>query len=242
MAGQRTVAPQDDQREQEQLKIFGLRQEPASSREDNDALIDLPGENTQKLELKSSTKGSITTARDFGLDHIKNWRNKHILCSFYDPKGNEILWSLLIPNQKLIVWLDEQLDYIKFDLNIIEALVQNVDDAFLNGLREAIFSDKQVYPGEIVVSLLKKQMNLENKRSFLDVLGTQISPESLNKAIKERLSYLVSRGITRNNPHIRKSFIQKVVKEDPALRFTHRLGDYQSSSEWIRAQLSKYAI
>jgi len=242
MAGQRTVAPQDDQREQEQLKIFGLRQEPASSREDNDAVIDLLGKNTQKLELKSSTKGSITTARDFGLEHIKNWRSKHILCSFYDPKGNEILWSLLIPNQKLQIWLNEQLDYIKLDLSIIEALVQNVDDSFLNGLREVIFSDRPVYPGEIIDSLLKQQMNSESKKNFLDVHGAQISPESLNIAIKERLSYLVSRGITRNNPHIGKLFIQNVVKEDPDLRFVHRLGDYQSSSEWIRSQLIKYAI
>ena len=242
MAGQRTNAPQDDQREQEQLRIFGLRQEPGSSREDNDARLDLVHFSSQKIELKTTTKDSITTARDFGLDHINNWRSKHMLASFYDPSGNEISWSLLIPNIALNSWLDEQVRYIRYDLSIIEALIKTVDLQFLNELRCSVFSESERYEGQIIEDLLKQQIGREAKAAFIDVDSTGVSPDSLNDAIKKRLLYLVSRGVTRNNPHIGKNFISRVIADDPDLRFVHERGDYQSSSKWIRQQLSKYAI
>lgn len=242
MAEMRTVAPQDDAREQEQLKIFGLKQEPLSSREENDALLDLPNLATQKLELKSTTKKSITTARDFGLNHINSWRKKHLLCSFYDSKGNQLHESLLIPNIKLQDWLNQQLHYIKVDREIINALNHKVDEAFLGELRTMIFDEQKTYSSEILDDLLKKQISNEEKKQFLDINGSAISPASLNAALKKRLEYLLFRGTTRNNPHIGVKFIKDIIKQDPDLRFEHHVGDYQSSYDWIRVQLEKYAI
>ena len=64
------MAFQDDAREKEIRKIFGLSEPENRSRHDTDAILEF-GSRTIEFELKSSTEGSsITTARDVGFKHL----------------------------------------------------------------------------------------------------------------------------------------------------------------------------
>ena len=191
MSIKRTTAPQDDKREQEQLRIFGLRQDPDSSREDNDAILDLSGFESQRIELKTTTKTSLTTARDFGVSHIQNWRGKHILASFYDGSGREIRWSLLIPSHFLNRWLDSQRDYVELDLRIIESVESSISEEFLNQLRNSVFPGQERYTLNELKKLLKNQISKEDLLAFLDNAQAYASPESMNRAVKERLRYFL---------------------------------------------------
>lgn len=240
MANKRTTAPQDDSREQEQLRIFGLRQDPNSTRGDNDALLDLEGHEPQRIELKTTTTTSLTTARDFGVEHIKSWRGKHILASFYDASGQEIQWSLLIPSVELDRWLNSQMEYVELDLAIIKSLDDVISDDSLDKIRGSVFPNKNYYTLDDLKRLLKKQIDDTQYDGYIDTALNYVSESSMNRALKERVHYLISRGVTRNNPHINKTFIQEVMKKDPKLKFDHQPGNYQAASQWLIQQLGRY--
>lgn len=59
---------QDDIRESELIELFQLERAPNPSRSGIDAILSI-NEYQIPFELKSSTKSSVTTVRDFGLDH-----------------------------------------------------------------------------------------------------------------------------------------------------------------------------
>ncbi len=74
---------QDDSRENELIQLFNLERPVNLTRSGTDAILSL---NSLKIpfELKSTTKTSVTTVRDFGPEHIKKWRGKHWLFGFYE--------------------------------------------------------------------------------------------------------------------------------------------------------------
>ncbi len=240
MVSARTNAPQDDVREQEQLKIFGLRQEPSSSREDNDAVLELPGLPPQKIELKTSTKSSITTARDFGLSHIASWRSKHILASFYDKNGNNPKYTILIPSKFLNEWLDYQEKYIFYDIQISNHLIKIIKDDDLSLIIDNACGLEPSFPASILDEILKKQISRSEIDKYID--EGYVSRKNMSEVIKLRIEYLIGRGITRNNPHINPTFLNDIVSRDPLLRYEHVPGDYQSSADWIREQLFRYSL
>lgn len=245
MPVRRTDAPQDDSREQDMLRVFGLRQESGSSRGDNDAFLDLDGKPAQCLELKSSTTSDFVTARDFGLQHILEWRTKHILGSFYDKGGNSIKWSLLIPNCILNEWLEEQVSYIRCDISIIESLREELSQEMARQVRLDIFGAKDYYTLEELKRLLKKQISNEQYLQFLDIIidGKRFcSPEQMDSAISMRTRYLLNRGTSRNNPHISVSWINRVIDIDPRLRLDHPQGDYLRPKNWLYSLMEEYAI
>ena len=61
---------QDDRRENELIHLFELRKPVNATRSGVDAVLDW---NNQQIpfELKSSTKASVTTVRDFSPEHIR---------------------------------------------------------------------------------------------------------------------------------------------------------------------------
>ncbi|WP_293079187.1 hypothetical protein [Okeania sp. SIO3B5] len=82
-----SMTVQDDSREKELIELFNLERPANSTRSGTDAILTL---NQLKIpfELKSTTKNSVTTVRDFGPEHIKKWNRKHWLFSFYEKGGN----------------------------------------------------------------------------------------------------------------------------------------------------------
>ena len=241
----RTDAPQDDSREQDMLRVFGLRQETDSSRGDNDAFLDIGGRAPQRLELKSSTTTNLVTARDFSLQHISEWRVKHVLGSFYDKGGNTIRWSILIPNCILNEWLDEQVEYIKCDISILESLGEEVSHEMAREIRSNLFGIKEHYTLADLKRLLKQQVGKERYLKFLDLLvdGEQVcSPAQMDMAIILRTRYLLNRGTSRNNPHISDGWIKKIIERDPRLKLDHPQGDFLSPKNWIHELMNEYAV
>lgn len=245
MPTRRTDAPQDDSREQDMLRVFGLRQETASSRGDNDAFFDINGKPTQCLELKSTTTSSLVTARDFSMQHIMEWRSKHILGSFYDKGGNNIIWSILIPNAFLNMWLDAQLEYIRCDIIILEAIGDCITEEITKRLRVAMFGEKELYSEEDLKSLLKQQIRRSDYREFLDKDDNgemKCSGKNVDAAIRLRTQYLLNRGTSRNNPHISSTWINAIIEKDSRLRLDHPHGDYLRPKEWLHTLMEEYAI
>ena len=68
----RGIAPQDDTRVHEMLRIFGLIQDQNTTRDGTDAFIRLENGKTEQIELKPSTKDTLVTARNFGRSHINS--------------------------------------------------------------------------------------------------------------------------------------------------------------------------
>ena len=67
---------QDDERERELIELFKLRIPDGRTRGGIDAELVLDGR-VLPFEVKSASKGSVTTVRDFGPDHVQKWRGKH---------------------------------------------------------------------------------------------------------------------------------------------------------------------
>ena len=79
---------QDDERENEQIQLFGLTK--GEGRSGTDAFLIFEDGSNIPFELKSTTNGSVTTVRDFGFDHILKWKHKHWIISKYYGNGQEI--------------------------------------------------------------------------------------------------------------------------------------------------------
>lgn len=77
------MSVQDDTREKELIKIFELVKLPQlKAREGIDAFI--PDRlKFHPIELKSTTKGGVSTARDVGFEHLKKWRSRYWLFGIY---------------------------------------------------------------------------------------------------------------------------------------------------------------
>ncbi|MEA5510688.1 hypothetical protein VB715_13020 [Crocosphaera sp. UHCC 0190] len=97
---------QDDARENELIKLFQLEQPPNRGRSDTDALLKYKGQ-TFYFELKSTTKDSVTTVRDFGPVHIEKWKNKHWIIGFYDNQA-KLKYSHYASPEDMSNWIREK--------------------------------------------------------------------------------------------------------------------------------------
>ncbi|CCQ66094.1 hypothetical protein [Crocosphaera watsonii] len=114
---------QDDARENQLIKLFQLEQPPNRRRNDTDALLNYKGK-TFYFELKSTTKNSVTTVRDFGIEHIKKWQNKHWIIGFYDQETNLKYCHYASPKE-MSKWIKEKEQYIAGDFKLAQ-LVPNL--------------------------------------------------------------------------------------------------------------------
>src|SRR4051812_30343304 len=80
------MAAQDDAREKKMRDLFNLRIDPDRRRSDTDAYLDRQDQEPLPFELKSTTKTSVSTVRDFNPDHVRKWRDKHWLFGFFDEQ------------------------------------------------------------------------------------------------------------------------------------------------------------
>lgn len=74
---------QDNERERELVRLFNLQWDAAHQRSGVDAFLDVQtskGKFRFEVEVKSSTGGTVSTARDVGMDHIQKWRRKKNFC------------------------------------------------------------------------------------------------------------------------------------------------------------------
>jgi len=213
---------QDDAREQELCNLFNLEWDPEHSRGGDDAWFEYDDGFSKPIripvEVKSTTNDTISTARDVGLQHIEKWRKKLWVIGFYDSSARrpKLVSSLCLTPVDLEPWIKKLEDYISPDFKIGElgAKYLNFDDLY------AICGEKKSYSLEDARSLYKRQWNVEQYKTAMD-LENGYSPAGMLKILRSRLEYLVNRGSTLNNPHITKKFLakfndQRIVKEHAA--------------------------
>lgn len=188
---------QDDQREREMRELFGLIKDETEGRSGIDAYLSLDGK-LHPFELKTTSKGSVTTVRDFGHEHIRKWKNKHWLIGFY--KNGSVTFKYGSP-EKMNRWIKEKEDYISPDFALSDILRHKLELCDLH----SILGKKDAYSLEDAKRIQKKQYTAEKYRALMDLRGGY-TPEAMLKILCDRAAYIIERGSTLNNPHIPESY------------------------------------
>lgn len=193
---------QDDTRENMMRDLFELSE--VSGRSETDATMSIDGK-TLEFELKTTSdpNRSVTTVRDFGPDHIRKWKNKHWLIGFYEKGAQDPSYFMYGSPRMMSNWIEEKWDYIKPDFLSAEIVSEKLElqDMF------KILGEKDKYCFEDAVSLQKKQYKKSEYFDLMDLDGGY-SPEKMLEIYRQRISYLISRGSTLNNPHIPGSYFK----------------------------------
>jgi len=146
------------------------------------------------FELKTTSKGSVTTVRDFGPDHIRKWQNMHWLFGFFT--GNSIIYKYGNPAM-MQPWIIEKEKYISTDFHLANLIPTKLT---LRDLYQ-ICGKKSTYDYKDAQSIQKKQYSKSRYIALQDVDGGY-SPTRMLEILSDRAKYLIERGSTLNNPHI----------------------------------------
>ncbi len=194
---------QDDDREDAMRKLFDLYKDENEGRDGVDAHLDFEGK-TIPFELKTTSKGSVTTVRDFGPDHIEKWRDKHWLIGFF-IKGREF-YHYGSPTM-MEEWIKSKEAYIEPDFMLADLASKKLNLSDLHQVME----EKAVYSYEDAKNLQKMQYKKERYIELQD-LESGYSPDRMLEILKDRAKYLAGRGSTLNNPHIPFSYFKGWVE------------------------------
>lgn len=190
------MAAQDDAREKKVRDLFNLRVDPNRKRSDTDAYLDREGLDPVPFELKSTTKTSISTVRDFNPDHVKKWRDKHWLFGFFD-EHEELQFCCYASPAMMKPWIDKLEEYVRPDVELAARLGSRVTEKDL----EHILGDKAVYSHEDAAKIQKKQWKKQQYLDAMDVeaaytrerlrsiLPNNVSEESLVANLGDRATY-----------------------------------------------------
>ncbi len=191
------------------IQLFNLYKDEEEGRSGVDAYLDLDGEKVS-FELKTTSKGSVTTVRDFGLRHIEKWKDKHWLIGFF-IKGREY-YKYGSPTM-MASWIEKKKRYIEPDMKLatLVPLKINLDDLF------SILGEKSFYTIEDAKYIQKKQYKQVQYLELQD-LDNGYTPERMLQILRERAEYIIQRGSTLNNPHIPFSYFKdwKEITENHA--------------------------
>ncbi|NOJ20094.1 hypothetical protein [Vibrio jasicida] len=212
---------QDDTREAEMIELFDLRKDDSQGRSGIDAFLDIDGQSLP-FELKTTSKGSVTTVRDFGPDHVTKWQNKHWLIGFYI--GEDRYYKYASP-QFMSTWISSKAEYIAPDRHMSDLAAAKLDLSDLY----AVVGEKELYSYEDAKKLHKNQYNKVQYEELKDLEGGY-SPERMLQIFKDRLAYVAQRGSTLNNPHIPFVYFAPLVKIEE--NFQEKL------RELVRAELN----
>lgn len=198
---------QDDSREQQMRKVFGLEKD--GGRIDSDGFLTI---GTCRVDFELKTTGdssrSVTTVRDFGMDHVNKWKTKHWIFAFYEGGWEEPYLYLYGSPRMMAGWIQEKSEYIAPDIIAADRASSHltVDDLI------AIVGNKTIYTLEDAKKLHKKQWDAAAYQKAMDVRGGYSQARML-QILKARVRYLVERGSTLNNPHINWGYLEKNTVE-----------------------------
>lgn len=191
---------QDDRRENELITLFKLEKPANATRSGTDAILNFANQQIA-FELKSTTKSSVTTVRDFSPDHIKKWQGKHWLFGFYEPGGKTLKYCLYGSPKAMAPWIQEKAAYIQLDYQLADLLPELITKEVLYQM----LGQKELYSIEDARQLQKKQYSMQQYRDKMD-MEMGYSPERMLSILQDRCRYLLQRGSTLNNPHIPDSY------------------------------------
>lgn len=205
------MSVQDDRREIEQRELFELQEPDNRSRDGVDGILEVDGE-VVEFELKSTTKVSVTTVRDFGMDHIRKWEKKHWLFGFYTAKGKALKFTRYASPRMMSAWIEEKRKYVEPDYRLAKLASSHLtlEDLF------AVCGEKEKYGLSDARSLQKNQLSKDGYLDLQDVTGGYSQARML-EILRMRCEYVMARGSTLNNPHIPKGVLEKF----PMITFDH---------------------
>ena len=208
-------------------QLIGLRK--GEGRSDVDAFLDFEAYGqtfSAPIELKSTTRGSVSTARDVGPDHIEKWRARIWVFGFYNDSGIELQGLLTLGPDDMEGWIGKIESYIAPDFAIGRRIADklNLEDLYI------ICGEKSKYSLSDAQALHKRQWNRDRYLSEMDDDGGY-TPSKMLEILKLRARYLIQRGSTLNNPHIPRSFF---------LQFSDQMIDVNNSgAEEISATIQR---
>ena len=187
---------QDDDREKAMVDLFSLYKAEDEGRSGVDAFLDIDGK-TIPFELKTTSKGSVTTVRDFGPDHIKKWVGKHWLFGFFMNNAEYYLYGSPLRMEA----------YVSTDFKLAEVVPAKIN--FTN--MYSIIGKKSIYSFGDAYAIQKKQYKKKKYIELQDV-PNGYTPKQMLEIVRERTEYLIKRGSTLNNPHIPFSYFNEWEK------------------------------
>lgn len=217
-----SVEIQDNKREKELIKLFNLEQPKNRSRIGVDGLL-VVDDITIPFEIKSTTIGDITTARDVNLNHIKKWRRVHWLVGIYNNNAKLQYVVYGSPN-KLINWFDFIENDIKRGLKISSMIVDRID---IDMVKE-IFGDKSTYTYDEARFVFKRLFTKKEYERRKDK-KKGYSKKAMLAMFKEHNWHYLERGSSLNNPKIPKA----EYKDWPKITKKHSLSLKKLVREYI---------
>lgn len=186
-------------------ELVGLR--AGGERSGVDAYFDFDANDRKyavPIELKSTTVGSVSTARDVGLGHIEKWRARLWVFGFYSSSGGVLERVLTLGPDDMEPWISRIERYIAPDFMIGERTAAKLEIEDVH----AICGEKETYTLDDARALYKRQWSVSRYTSEMDV-EDGYSPSRMLRILKHRARYLNNRGATLNNPRIPRSFLQR---------------------------------
>ncbi|WAL72307.1 hypothetical protein OU787_12815 [Kitasatospora sp. YST-16] len=189
---------QDDVRERHMAALFNLTVLPDRKRGDVDAHLHLPDGSVLDFELKSTTTGkSISTVRDFGPRHVEKWRNMHWLFGIFDDHSVNMIRCHYASPAHMQQWVDAQVDYAQPDIILGKYAPLGVT---MESVHE-LFGDREFYTRKEAESVMKRNWSVSQYAAASDH-PDGYSGTAMLEIMRARCEYVMSRGATRNNPHI----------------------------------------
>lgn len=204
---------QDNERERELVRLFNLQWDAAHQRSGVDAFLDVQTGTDKfrfEVEVKSTTGGTVSTARDVGMDHIQKWRKKIFVIGFYSRAAGrpELKTCLCLTPVDMEPWINSIEQKILPDFQIAKLASKKLllEDMF------AVCGKKQHYTIADAKRLHKLQWSVEQYKEAEDLIvggKRRISATRMLDIFRLRSKYIAERGATLNNPHITKAHLAR---------------------------------
>lgn len=208
---------QDDVRERELVRMFNLVWDRAHQRSGVDAYLDVVVDGRPhrfEVEVKSTTRDSVGSARDVGIEHISKWRRKFFVVGFYTREAQpELRRCLCLSPADIEPWIRSIEDRIAADFKLAAkaSLRLTMDDLF------EVLGEKPYYTVGDAKALHKRQLNAAQYKAARDTkLGRKmvISQAKMLEILRLRVKYIAERGATLNNPKLEKTFLEPFFGTD----------------------------
>lgn len=200
--------------------MFNLEWDPAHERSGTDAYFYVDtasGRFTVTVEVKSTTGGSVSTARDVGMNHVQKWRSMFWVIGYYSKGGLKLSTCLCLSPAQMAPWIQGIDDKIRPDYILAERASRNLNSEDL----AAVCGAKSAYTIADARELHKRQWTAAQFTIAADLVvnGTlMISPQRMLEILKLRAQYIAERGATLNNPHIEKGFLSRFLNTESEVR------------------------
>jgi hypothetical protein len=217
---------QDDEREQAMVNALNLQQRPGRARHEEDGHLDWPlGDPAYRLlfECKSAPEGDDWgTGRDTGLSKLQEWSTFHFVLAVFESRGRTPIKMWYGSPRMMRDWINGEIAYIQADLVLARLIPTKVDDDAVN----ILFGDKEEISYQEMYAVMKnewyakKAKGLPNRYDqYADLHRGKTSRDHVYsrqaglQAAKDRITYLLNRGVTVNNRHISRRYVAEHCAE-----------------------------